>query len=129
MGFISVFYRVLESHNIEDLTEEKAQEYYECSLDEIKYLLKKNKRYIKARITRPKTVVDIDKLKLWAEENEYTGKLNMIRINIWCRKNEIKYKPDIKLFYKPTGESNESDEWVFPTDFYSTNIFDYYLTY
>ena len=41
MGFISVFYRVLESHNIEDLTEEKAQEYYECSLDEIKYLLKK----------------------------------------------------------------------------------------
>ena len=130
MGFIPVFYRVLESHDIKDLTEEKAREYYECSLDELIDidLFKKNKQYIKVKITRPKTVIDIDNLKLWAEENEYTGKLNKICINIWCRRNEIKYKPDIKLFYKQTTESNESEEWIFPTDVYSTEIFDYYLT-
>ena len=130
MGFIPVFYRVLESHDIKDLTEEKAHEYYECSLDELIDidLLKKNKQYIKVKITRPKTVIDIDNLKLWAEENEYTGKLNKICINIWCRRNEIKYKPDIKLFYTQTNESNESEEWIFPTDVYSNEIFDYYLT-
>ena len=130
MGFIPVFYRVLESHDIKDLTEEKAREYYECSLDELIDidLFKKNKQYIKVKITRPKTVIDIDNLKLWAEENEYTGKLNKICINIWCRRNEIKYKPDIKLFYKQTTESNESEEWIFPTDVYSTEVFDYYLT-
>ena len=130
MGFIPVFYRVLESHDIKYLTEEKAQEYYECSLDELIDIdiFKKNKQYIKVKITRPKTVIDIDNLKLWAEENEYTGKLNKICINIWCRRNEIKYKPDIKLFYKQTTESNESEEWIFPTDVYSTEVFDYYLT-
>jgi hypothetical protein len=142
MGFIPVFYRVLESHDIDTLTEEKAQEYYECSLDELidLDLFKKNKRYIKVRFTRPKTVQDIDALKLWAEENEYTGKLTMICIHIWCRRNDIpltkkldgsgKYIPNIKLFYKlvETEEKEVIEEWTFPTDMYSGKIYEYYLT-
>jgi hypothetical protein len=135
MGFISVFYKVLESYTIETLTEEKAQEYYACSLDELKYI--QNKHYIKVKFIRPKTVPDIDKLKIWAEENNYTGKLVHLSIMIWCRKNNIPqnqltenglYCPNIKLFYKlaESGEKEETIEWVFPSDMYSGKIYDYY---
>ena len=142
MGFISVFYKVIESHDIDTLTEEKSQEYYECSLDELidTGLLTKNKKYIKVRLTRPKTVLDIDALKLWAEENDYPGKLNRICINIWCRNNDIpltkkldgsgKYRPNIRLFYKlvETEEKEVIEEWTFPTEVYSGKIYEYYLT-
>jgi len=137
MGFLAVFYKVLESHKIETLTEEKAQEYYECSLDEVKEEIMKNKHYIKVKFTRPKTVLDIDNLKIWAEDNKYTGKLVHLSIMIWCRKNNIPqtqltenglYRPNIKLFYKlaESGEKEETVEWVFPSDMYNRKIYDYY---
>jgi len=142
MGFLSVFYKVLESHDINTLTEEKSQEYYDISLEELGDLdiLTKNKKYIKVRLTRPKTVLDIDKLKIWAEENDYPGKLNRIGIFSWCRRNQIpctknldgsgKYRPNIRLFYKlvETEEKEVIEEWTFPTDMYSGKIYEYYLT-
>lgn len=145
MGFISVFYKVLQSHDINTLTEEKVQEYYDISLEELGELdiLTNNTRYIKVKITKPKTVLDIDKLKIWAEENDYPGKLTRTGIKCWCRKYQIpytknldgsgKYRPNIKLFYKLVKtdgevEMEDIEEWTFPNEIYSDKIYDYYLT-
>ena len=142
MGFIAVFYKVLESYDINTLTEEKAQEYYDSSLEELGYLniLKENKRYIKVKITKPKTVIDTDSLKIWAQENEYPGSLTTGEVFSWCRRNQIpltknfdgsgKYRPNIRLFYKlaKPEEKEESEEWIFPTEVYSNKIYDYYKT-
>ena len=142
MGFIPVLYRVLECHDINTLTDENTLTYFDISLKELGELdmFTQNKRYIKVKITKPKTVLDIDKLKIWAEKNDYPGKLTKTGIKCWCRKHHIpykknldgsgKYRPDIKLFYKivETEEKEEIEEWTFPTEMYSTEIYDYYLT-
>ena len=142
MGFIPVFYKVLESHDINTITNDKSLEYFDITLKELINLdiFTQNKKYIKVKLTLPKTVIDIDNLKIWAKENGYTGKLTKIGITIWCRRNNIpvkkgadgsgKYHPNIRLFYKivETEEKEEIEEWTFPTEMYNNRIYEYYLT-
>lgn len=75
MGFINIYYNILQKGNTEEIINDRIQNptmFDDWDNESLSEEIKKNKYYYKVKFIKyPKIGIDVDKLMEWAEENKY----------------------------------------------------------
>jgi hypothetical protein len=75
MGFVNIYYKILEKGNTKDLMNNRKHDttiFHDWDNDSLQHEIKNNKYYYKVKFIKyPKIGIDIDKLFKWSIQNNY----------------------------------------------------------